>query len=272
MKKETPLFRSIISVVILVHATIVFLGGWLCAQSLYGNNILNTLIPASFTVQVDSSNSDSLVSLSEIYLGRLAENAKSGRQITGIVGLGIGSFIAVLGGALASETDVKDAGTVGAILLIGGLVVDGVSIWQLSTQSRPEREYDNIKKISDMNKKEHVGHEALISIASDARHSRILDGTICIGLAALSFIARPIKTSEVEYYRGWPTIKEKDSPANDVFGVLYVLTGFYCIIFESAAESALHRYEAEKKSSSPLSLQCGTDFCKKISLNLRYSF
>ncbi len=179
-------------------------------------------------------------SLAEVHLGRLSAKKKELRIIDGVGTLAIGTTL-LIWGAIIADKDYESADIIGGAIMGLGAVIDGVGIWRLSSKSRAEEEYENVKSISNINQRESSGRAALNALADDAHSARMYRGFGSLAASIGMFIARPYKTLKIE---GWKTVYE-DSPVNDYFGITFGALAIYNFTFPDSEEKALERYEQE---------------------------
>ena len=211
-------------------------------------------------------------SLAEIYLGRVAEKSKHARTMSGVGCLILGTGTIVLGAAIVGDEVVDNSQVVGGALLGFGVVVDAVSLWLLSTPSRAERELDNVLGITNLERRERVGHEVLVSLAEGARTNRILEGVSCAIASGYFFMAQPYKTYEGAFGWGYSTMAEESSPLNFAMGASYGALSLYYLMTKSTEEKALQRYLEESKQGQQLGLRLGVDPFGKGRIALSFSF
>lgn len=212
----------------------------------------------------------SLASIAEDQLGSLAHSARVGRYIVGIFGLAVGIPVTVGGVILAGDTKKEGAG---AIFIVGGLVLNGASIWRLSTQTFEEDEYTKVKDIIDIHQKDSIGYKALKSFAKKGRNYRKSGIGASVVSSLWMFLRRPLKKLEYEVDQsGWPKLVEKDDSMNDVFGAFFAATALYGILVKTPAENSLQEYEKARNSSNTFSIRIGTDRTRGLCFGLVYSF
>ncbi len=209
-------------------------------------------------------------SLAEDCLGSLAQTANTWRTVGGVIELAIGIPTTVGGIIISGDTKTEGSSTVGTILIVGGLIIDGFGIWHLSTSSREEDEYLKVKRIHNVHDKDSVGYKALKLFAKKAGNSRKLQGGLSVISSLGMFIGRPLKTLESE--KNSSALVEKDHALNDVFGVVFAACAVYLFFETTPAENALKEYETARINRNSFSLQIGTDSNQCIRFGFIYSF
>ena len=179
----------------------------------------------------------------EIYVQRLAERGRSKRTVSGVVGLISGGLFIGLGAAIGGDEELSedDRSSASTAMYIAGAAMVGVGIFSLAVPSRAEREYKNIMLIDDPEARELAGHEALISMADDAKTARIIGGVICLGFGAYFLAARPLGSEDDDYYY-YGTSTDYDW-MNDVMAGTYGLVGLLSFVMKSEEEKTLERYQ-----------------------------
>lgn len=130
-------------------------------------------------------------SLAEIYMARLARNTKTNRMLGGALALGIGGVGVGVGIALASGDPDTFPGVLGRALgtvtiIAGGLAV-GAGVYALAVPSAEEREYRDVRAMTDPAQRETASRLALPRLAARGRRNRIITGVIFSALSVLSF-------------------------------------------------------------------------------------
>ncbi|MFQ6052447.1 MAG: hypothetical protein ACE5K4_12260 [Candidatus Hydrothermarchaeota archaeon] len=195
-------------------------------------------------------------SLAEGYLRRLAERRKEDRKTGAALCLVGGGVLLGLGAmALSSEPETFGEAIAKAILgpiaIVSGGVLVGGGIYYLAIPSVAEREYDEIKKISDIMQRERDGHEALATCAARGRFWRILSGIFWAAEASFSLF------SEEESYSG---------------AAFYGALAVYSLMRKSRAERMYQNYLREKELQKELALQLGFGPRGGIRIRIAYSY
>jgi hypothetical protein len=206
-------------------------------------------------------------SLAELYLARVAEEARGRREISGVGSLIVGSGIGALGAVMANSNDKStitgekgEDHVIGQILIGTGLAIDGVGIWALIGRSSGERELAKLEAVADPDQREHMAQESLESLAKDARISRILPGAFLFATSAWAF------SDFVSF--------ENKHEGLLILGVLSAVGGIYYHAVKSPEEGALESYEREKEMEQErgLGFYLGADRHSDLKIGFVYSF
>ncbi len=193
----------------------------------------------------------------DIYVQRLAERGRSQRIKTGVVGLIFGGLFIGSGVFISGDEELSEdfGSSASTALYIAGAAMAGVGIYSLAVPSRAEREYDNLMMIEDPVAREAAGHEALISLANDAKTARMIGGAAYLGFGVYFLAARPFGIEESTYsYYGTST---DYGYMNDIMAGTYGLMGLLSFVLKSEEEKSLERYQMEIADGSGLDLHFG---------------
>jgi hypothetical protein len=122
---------------------------------------------------------------------RLAKKTKTNRMLGGALALGVGGVGVGVGIALASGDPETFPGAFGRIfgtatIIAGGLAV-GAGIYELAVPSAEEKEYRDVRAMTDPAQRETASRLALPRLAARGRRNRIITGAIFSAISVLSF-------------------------------------------------------------------------------------
>jgi hypothetical protein len=186
-------------------------------------------------------------SLAEVYMERLAKKTKTNRMLGGALALGIGGVGVGVGITLASGDPDTFPGALGrvfgtATIIAGGLAV-GAGTYALAVPGAEEKEYRDVRAMTDPAQRETASRLALPRLAARGRRNRIITGVIFSAISVLSFAS-----------------SSGDDASSALFsGALWGGLAAYSFLVKSPAERASRDYleESEARKSPQFFLGVG---------------
>lgn len=191
-----------------------------------------------------------------VALKSLADDARTGRKVTGGLLMGLGALTTAL---LLDEDETgypEDDISTEEALFVGGILV-GIGALPFFIESRPERAWNSVQQQANAEEREHLAYSSLIDLAEQYRYARLLGGTLNLALATY-FLSKPTERQYDSY--GYT---EYDYSIN---AIIHGAWGAYSLIVPSRAERVVKRFKAGDYRNNMAS----SGFTVGLNGNLRY--
>lgn len=196
-------------------------------------------------------------SLAELHLKKFAKNSKRQREIGAVI-VGIGGVGFIIFGSTLSDW----GGWRKYAMLNGAGIVAG-SILLYAIPNPEEKEFNKVSRIEDPVKRRETAHNALYSLANNARKYRIIGSQVLMGFSAWMLFSDTFK----------------DVPHNKIISIGFLSGSLLnLLVLKSPAENTLKSYLEERKQlkennqSYRIDLHFGINQYGKGNLNLVLSF
>ncbi|HEX3043807.1 MAG TPA: hypothetical protein VHY08_03555 [Bacillota bacterium] len=169
----------------------------------------------------------------EILLQGLAENERAGRIIGGSILVGSGVLLMSAGIGYDDESS--------SIFYLTGGCVAVIGVIALVTPSLPEKYYLAVRRISDSDERETAAASYLLTLSSQAKAARLINGITSAGFA-IYYLSNPDSSDSDSYYNSFDY--------NQYMGITFAVEAIYSLLVKSPAEMAWESYEAGRPGSA----------------------